>query len=134
CQKVERIRNMKALRGTLITVSILAVLLIIAIILSGCFGPAARQQTLLPVIADAWANLRPDALAVADPNELRPMDAAVATGDKRALFAAWTTAKPAVLGGIERNAADGYYSDHLAAAKRETVTRLSAAVQTYSGP
>lgn len=106
----------------------------IALCLSSCVGSNARKNTLLPVIAEVWSELRPDALVVADAGMLSAMDAAVASGGRIELIAAWASVRQCILDGIEVQMESKLISPRMALSRQECVVRMDEAVSTYSGP
>ncbi|MFA5187027.1 MAG: hypothetical protein WC551_11145 [Patescibacteria group bacterium] len=96
---------------------------------SGCSGQHTREHTLLPVIADAWTELKPYAL---DADAVAVMDDAVAVGDKLDLPKCWLAARASVASGIETRA--DAIGTAMADSLRELIVRMDAAVITYSGP
>lgn len=126
---------MKSLRKTLLFCCIFAAIVIAAICLSGCFGHTARTNAL-PVIAELWTNLRPDAAAaVVDPNDLTAMDTAVQSGIKADLLSAWTQTHPFVVEGIHQQVAADPAMAAYAESKTETVLQLTNLITAYAaGP
>ncbi|MDD5459746.1 MAG: hypothetical protein PHF37_10185 [Phycisphaerae bacterium] len=82
--------------------------------MAGCFGPAARDKTLLPAIQEQWQELRTNAVG-----DVSAMDAAAETGV--GLWGAWAAAKPLVLDGITQQESAGEITPLFAASKREGV-------------
>lgn len=93
---------------------VLCVMLLAAVVVGGCFGPAARDEALLPAVDGQWQVLRENTLA-----DVSAMDAAVKTGVGLPL--AWQEAKPLVLAGIDELEATGNISPLFANSKREGV-------------
>jgi hypothetical protein len=104
----------------------LCMVVLLAMALSGCVGPAAREKTLLPAIGSQWQLLRADAAG-----DVTGMDRAVESG--LGLSGAWTAAKPLVVEGIAAQEQSGAITPLFADSKREGVRLMDEMIRKHGG-